>query len=90
MTDPIIMPSKSSFVIRVLATIKKYSRLIEAAPVKKGWDPIFRQRVAAKWSVKSERNACIQEISDEATIFGYDLSMEFNNFKSLTEEVEQE
>ena len=88
--DPIIMPNKQSFVLRILATIARYSKQIESAPVRRGWDPIFRQRIPAKFAVKNERNACIQEIADEASIFGYDLSMEFSNFKSLTDEVEQE
>ena len=90
MSDPIVVPSMNSYVIRIMNIIKDFSKKIQLAPERKGYDPIFRVRIPAKWTVKNERNACIREIAEEATIFGYDLSGEFANLKSLTEEVEQE
>ena len=90
MTDNIVIPTVESFVIRILNTVKRYSKLIESAPERKGWDPIFKQRTQGKWEVKNERNACIREISDEAKFFGYDLSHHFANLKCMTEEVIEE
>ena len=81
------VPKVESFVVRVLDTIKRYSKLIESAPERKGWDPIFKASVMGKWQLKNERNACIREIADEAQFFGYDLSHHFMNMKAMTSEV---
>lgn len=84
------IPTVEQYVIRVLDTVKRYSKLIEHAPERKGWDPIFKVKTKGKWEVKNERNATIREICDEAKFFGYDLSQHFLNLRTMTEEVEQE
>ena len=86
----IIIHGVETFVVRVLDTIKKYGPIIECAPERKGWDPIFRVKTKGKWELKNERNATIREIADEATFFGYDLSHHFANLKAMTSECEQE
>ena len=83
------VPGVEVYIDRVLQLIKTYSNKIQAAPERKGWDPVFRKRIPAKWSVKNERNACIRELADEAALFGYDLAESFSNFKTLTDEVEE-
>ena len=83
------IPTKETYTDRVLNLITDYSNKIQSAPERKGWDPVFKKRIAAKWAVKNERNACIREIADEAALFGYDLSDMFTNFTSLTDEVDQ-
>ena len=82
------VPKVESYVQRVLDTIKCYGPLIQSAPERKGWDPVFKKRIAAKWTVKSERNANIRELSEEAMLFGYDMSDCFASFATLTEEVD--
>ena len=84
------VPQVESFVVRVLDTIKRYSKLIEHAPERKGWDPIFKVKTKGKWELKNERNATIREISDEAAFFGYDMSHHFLNLRSMTQEVMEE
>ena len=83
------VPKVESYVQRVLDTIKCYGPLIQSAPERKGWDPIFRVKTKGKWELKNERNATIREISDEATFFGYDLSHHFANLKAMTSECEE-
>ena len=84
------IPTVEQYVIRVLDTVKRYSKIFEDAPERKGWDPIFKVKTKGKWEVKNERNATIREICDEAKFFGYDLSQHFLNLRTMTEEVEQE
>ena len=48
----IIIPGVETFVVRVLDTIKKYGPIIECAPERKGWDPIFRVKTKGKWELK--------------------------------------
>ena len=84
------VPGVEVYIDRVLQLIKTYSTKIQAAPERKGWDPVFRKRIESKYQVKSMRNACIRELAEEAALFGYDLSDSFTNFKSLTDEVEPE
>ena len=84
------IPKVESYVGKVLDTIKRYSKLIEYAPERKGWDPIFKVKTKGKWEVKNERNATIREICDEAKFFGYDLSQHFLNLRAMTEEVMEE
>ena len=86
----IVIPEVESFVQRVLNTIKKYGPMIECAPDRKGWDPIFKVRTQGKWELKNERNSTIREIADEAKFFGYDLSHHFANIKCMTSEVLEE
>ena len=84
------IPKVESYVVRVLDTVKRYSKLIECAPERKGWDPIFKVKTKGKWEIKNERNATIREICDEAKFFGYDLSQHFLNLRAMTEEVMEE
>ena len=87
MSNEIVIPTVESFVVRVLDTIKTYSKRIECTPERGAWDPIFKKKTQGKWQVKNERNATIREISDEAGFFGYDLSHHFANLKCMTAEV---
>ena len=82
------VPSKSEYVSMILDIVMKYRTKIQSAPERKGWDPVFKKRIAAKWTVKSERNANIRELSEEAMLFGYDMSDCFASFATLTEEVD--
>ena len=84
------IPTVEQYVIRVLDTVKRYSKLIEHAPERKGWDPIFRVKTKGKWELKNERNSTIREIADDATFFGYDLSHHFKNLTTMTCEVTEE
>ena len=82
------MPSKESYVVKVLNVVTTYSKKIQAAPERNGWDPVFKVRIQSKWQVKSERNANIRELAEEAMLFGYDMSDCFSSFATLTDEVD--
>ena len=85
--NKIVIPTVESFIVRILDTIKDYSKLIECTPERGGWDPIFKRKTQGKWQVKNERNATIREISEEAAFFGYDLSKHLANIKCMTQDV---
>ena len=85
--NKIDIPTVESFVIRVLDTIKDYSKRIECTPERGGWDPMFKKKTQGKWQVKNDRNSCIREIAEEASFFGYDLSQHLANMKCMTQDV---
>ena len=80
-----MFPTVNDFVSRVVSVITKYSSKIESAPVKAYGRDIFGNRKQAKWSLKNERNACIKDIAEEASMYGYDLSEAWHgDFGKLT------
>ena len=88
--DQIVIPTAASYVVRILDTIKDYSKLIQCTPERGSWDPMFKRKTRGKWQVKNERNAAIREIAEEAAFFGYDLHQHLANLKAMTQDVEQE
>ena len=55
----------------------KWRPRIEAAPNGKGWDPIFKQKIASQYDVIKQRDTVLQQILNEARCFG--IKLEFSN-----------
>ena len=63
------------FYMKLIANVfNTFRPLIISAPAKKGWDPIFRRSIESSYQVKQRRNAALQAIVEEASVFGYDLA----------------
>ena len=58
-------------------TFAKWRQRIEAAPPVKGFDPIFKQRIASQYDVIKQRDTVLQQILNEARCFG--VKLEFND-----------
>ena len=69
------------YITKVSDTIIKWGKRIEAAPVKAYGRDIFGNRKQAQWNLKNERSAALKNIAEEASMFGFDLSAEFENWK---------
>jgi len=77
------------YVEKVKNTILAWSKRIEAAPVKAFGKDIFGNRKQSQWQLKRERAEALKNIAEEAGMFGIDLSLEFDNWKSMTAKVEE-
>ena len=53
------------------------------APVRGGWDPVFRKRIDSKSQLKRGWMGTVQDIIGVAKVYGYDLS---NRFGEVEEE----
>ena len=77
------------YIKKVKDTILLWGKRIEAAPVKAYGKDIFGNRKQAQWQLKKERAEALKNIAEEAAMFGFDLSTEFQNWKSMTAKVEE-
>ena len=55
------------------------------APVRGGWDPVFRKKIDSKMQVSRAWSNTVRSIIEKAKFYGFDLSKEFSA-KALDEE----
>ncbi len=84
-----MIPSVESYVKRVVETIEQFAGRIQSAPSFARGRDMFGQKIQAKWQLKNERAECLKAISEEASMFGYDLGTKFVNLTSMTKTHEE-
>ena len=82
-------PTIESYVKQVVDCIKNYSGRIYSAPVKAYGKDMLGRKLLAKWQVKNERAECLKAISEEAAMFGYNLSEKFTDLAIMTKTHEE-
>ena len=83
-------PTINDMMSKIWECIDTYSKKIHIAPEFAKKDKIFGVKPSAKWMLKNERNACLRDIVETATLYGYDLYSEYQSLKGIATKVHEE
>ena len=67
--------NKSMYMNEIRKVFRTFRPKIAAAPAKAGYNQILKCKIPSQYDLKRQRDTVIQDIVDEARIFGVDLQI---------------